>query len=149
MTADAIARHASRTPGATAAILDGERVSYARLNAGVCRFAGLLAARGLPAGSTVAIRLGSQFHGWIAILAARALGLDTVAVPGVDRLATLGIANASCVVTEGAEGAEGLAVVPCPPTSCPPCLRAKRSPARSRRGGRISSIPPARPARPS
>ncbi|MFB6817697.1 amino acid adenylation domain-containing protein [Streptomyces sp. NPDC056347] len=48
---------AARTPGATALVLDGERIGYAALDERAARVAGLLAERGIGPGDTVGVHL--------------------------------------------------------------------------------------------
>ncbi|MEU6540185.1 amino acid adenylation domain-containing protein [Streptomyces sp. NPDC047000] len=90
---------AARRPDATALIHDGERLSYAELNARADRLAGILAERGVGRGAVLAVLMDRGFDLVVALLAALKAGAGyTLLDPG------LPAARLAGVVTAGAAG---------------------------------------------
>ncbi|MFF8654661.1 amino acid adenylation domain-containing protein [Streptomyces huasconensis] len=99
---------ASRTPGATALVYDGERLTYAELDARADRLAGLLSERGVRRGDTVGVYLERSAELVVAVLGTLKAGAGYVPLdPGFPAARLRGMARdagiAAVLARRGAE----------------------------------------------
>lgn len=99
---------AAETPGKTAVIHNGNRISYAAFARLIAVARGYFARRGCVGDGYAVLAVQHLMDFWILSLALRSLGLTTVPVPSVHAIGNLRLSPLRCVVTTETEGWEGL-----------------------------------------
>ncbi len=90
---------ASAQPSKTAVVYSGSAISYAMFAGAINATRSFMQAQKIPEGQTAIVVIRNLIDGWVATMALRSLGLDTVSVSHTSQAQTLGIKNVACVVT--------------------------------------------------
>ncbi len=98
MLLDRINAHARAHPERTAIVQNGTAITYARFARGIAAARNLFAAAGLPAKGIAIVRLNLLADNWGIVLALQSLGIDTIAVPSLAKIADLQLEGVACIV---------------------------------------------------
>ena len=114
---DRILEHAGRDGQAAALDASGTLWTYAALAAAVVGFSRQLAGENLPPEGVAVLHLGRRVDAWLAGLALRRLGLDTIAMGQTAPLKTLALSGVCCMLVAADCGSAELARI-APPDGC-------------------------------
>ena len=117
MIFDLILEHARRTPLAAALDASGTRWTYAAFASAMVGLTEQLARQDLPAQGVAVLRLGRRVDAWLAGLALRRLGLDTIGLGSSAPVASLQLGGVCCIVVDQDCDAAELAKL-APPQAC-------------------------------
>jgi acyl-coenzyme A synthetase/AMP-(fatty) acid ligase len=98
MLLDHINARARAHPGRTAIVQNGTAISYASFARGIAAARNLFAAAGLPAKGIAIVRTSLLADSWGIVLGLHSLGIDTIAVPSLDKIADLQLQDVVCIV---------------------------------------------------
>lgn len=99
MISSRIYEWARSQPNKIALVHNGTALTYAVFARGIEATRVFLEGKNLPAGKTAIVLIDQLLDAWLAVMALRALGLDTVCVESMAVAADLRIGNVGCVVT--------------------------------------------------
>jgi len=103
MTVERIEDWARLQPDHAALIYNDTPLTYRQFADAIGRTRSLLADRGLAEGSVAAVKAVSLLHGWLLVMAARSLGLTTVAVSTLEAVEALKLKHVAAVLMPDGE----------------------------------------------